>query len=118
SLHLRMVGWLTTAWTRVRLKRQRSRAAAERALALARDRERLTGDRRYLYVALGVSAYAMALNNDLDSASTTLAEMRALEDAATMPRHLMLREGVEFFFAGFRGDHAEQLRVARERVAR
>ena len=95
SLHLRMVGWLSTALTWLHSRRQRSRAAAERALALARDHERLTGDRRYLYVALGVSAYAMAFNNELDSASTTLAEMRALEDAATVPRHLMLREDVE-----------------------
>ena len=57
----------------------------------------------------------MAFNNELDSASTTLAEMRALEDAATVPRHLMLREDVESAIAGFHGDHAERLRLARER---
>ncbi len=118
SLHLRMVGWLTTGLTWLGFRRHRSRAAAEHALALARDHARLTGDRRYLYVALGLSAYAMEFNNDLDSAGVALAEMRALEDAAWMPRHLMLREGVEFTIAGLRGDHAKRLRLARERVAR
>jgi hypothetical protein len=117
SLRLRMVGSLTTAWTWLNPRRQRIRPATERALALARDHARLTGDRRHLYVALGASAYAMAYNNDLDSAITNLAEMRALEDAATVPRHMMLREDVESTLAGFRGDHAERVRLTRERVA-
>ncbi len=60
----------------------------------------------------------MAYNNELDAASTTLAEMRALEDAASVPRHLMLREDVEGAIAELRGDYAERLRVTRERVAR
>jgi hypothetical protein len=118
SIHLRMVGWLATAFTWLALRRQRSRVAAERALALARDHGRLTGDRRYLYAALGVFGYAMASDNELDPASASLAEMRALEDAATMPCHLMLREMAEIAVAGLRGDYAEGLRVARERVAR
>jgi predicted ATPase/DNA-binding winged helix-turn-helix (wHTH) protein len=117
SIHLRTVGWLSTTITWL-TRRQRSRAAAERALTFARDYERLTGDRGYLYAALGVSAFAMAWNNELDSASTTLAEMRALEEPASVPRHLMLRNGSESIIAGFRGDHAEVLRLARERVAR
>jgi hypothetical protein len=118
SLHLRMVGWLNTAWTCIDSSRQRSRAAAERALTLARDHARLTGDRRYLYVALGISAVPMAHNNELDSASTTLAEMRALEDAGTVPRNMMWRDDIESVIAGIHGDHAERLRVTRERIAR
>ena len=119
SLHLRMVGWLNTASAWICSRRmQRARAAAERALALARDQERLTGDRCYLYVALGVSAFAMAWNNELDSASATLAEMRALEDLAWATSHVMLRLDVEFAIALFRGDHTERLRVTRERIAR
>ncbi len=118
SSHLRMIGWLNTAITWLNPRRQRKRAAAERALALARDHERLTGDRRYLYAALGVLGFAMASNNELDSASATLAEMRALEDAGTVPRHMMYREAIEFTSARLRGDFAERLRVAHERVAR
>lgn len=119
SLHLRMVGWLSTAWTWTHPRRRhRSRAAAERALSSARDHERLTGDRRHLYLALGISAYAMAYNNELEPARTTLAEMRALEDAASVPRHLGVREDVESAIAGYRGDHAERVRLTRERVAR
>jgi len=117
SLHLRIVGWLNTAWTWIDCNRQRSRNAAERALALARDHERLTGDRRYLYVALGVSANAMACNNQLDSASTIVAEMRALEDAGGVPRHRM-RLDVDVAIAELRGDYVERLRLTRERIAR
>jgi len=119
SHHLRLVGWLSAAQTWLNLRRrQRSQDAAERALALARDHERLTGDRRYLYAALGMSAYAMAYNGELDRASANLTEMRALEDATGMPRHMMLREDAEFAIAAFRGDHAERARMIRERVAR
>jgi len=118
SLHLRMVGWLSTALTVLITRRQRGRAAAERALTLARDHARLTGDRRHLYLALGLSAWAKAFHNELDSASASLAEMRGLEDVATVPTHLMLREDVESDLAGFRGDQAERLRLMRERVAR
>jgi predicted ATPase len=119
SLQLRMVGWLCTAWTWLNTRQvQRCRAAAERAVALARDHERLTGDRRHLYAALGLSAFALAHTGELDSACATLAEMRALEDASWVPRHLMFREDVEFAVAGFRGDHAERARMTRERVAR
>jgi len=118
SLNLRMVGWLNTAWTWVYARRQRSLPVAERAVAFARDHERLTSDRRYLYVALGVSAFAMTFGNELDAASTAVAEMRGLEDDATVPRHLMWREDVEFAIAGLRGDYVERLRVGRVRVAR
>jgi len=118
SSHSRMVGWLNAAWTWLDSRRQRSRAAGERAVALARDHERLTGDRRYLYAGLGVLGYATASDNELDSARAILAEMRALEDASWVPRHLTFYGGVEFVVAGLRGDYAERLRVARERVAR
>jgi hypothetical protein len=118
SLHLRMIGWLTTALTWLALRRQRSRAPAERALALARDHERLTGDRCHLYTAFAVLGFSLASDNELDLASASLAEMRALEETAMVPRHLMLREMVEISVAGLRGDHAECLRVTRERAAR
>ncbi len=117
SLHLRMVGWLTTAFTLAALRRQRSRGAAERALALAREHAHLTGDRRYLYAALGVFGFVTASDN-LDAASASLAEMRVLEDSATMPRHFLWREMVEMFLGRIRGDYAEALRAAHERVAR
>ncbi len=60
----------------------------------------------------------MAFVNELDSASACLTEMRALEDAATVPRHLRSREALEIAVAKLRGDYAEALRGARERVAR
>jgi hypothetical protein len=109
------LGWLNTAWTWVVLRRRR--AAAERAVALARDHERLTGDRRYLYASLGVLGHAMAADNELDAASAILAEMRAIEDGATVPRHMTFREAIEFTSARLRGDYAERLRVARQRFA-
>ena len=118
SPSLRMLGWVNTTLTWFRARPQRTRAAAERTLALARDHERLTGDRRHLYLALGVSAYAMLLDDEPDSAGPFLAEMRELEEIATVPRYMTLREGVEFALAGRRGDYAERLRLARERVAR
>jgi predicted ATPase len=119
SPHLRMLGWLSIAgtWLHTR-RRQRSRAAAEHALALAREHERSTGDRRYLYAALGFLGYAIAYNNELDAASAALAEMRTLEGPATVPRHLMLREDIEAMLARLHGDHAARLRLARERLAR
>jgi len=117
SLHLRMFGWLSTAMTWVNTRRRRSLAAAECAVALAREYERLTGDRLYLHNALGVLAFATAMNHELDSANRASAEMRAIEDTVWVPSHLMWHADAAMIVASLRGDYAERLRLAREKVA-
>ena len=118
SSHLRMVGWLHAAWTWLDSGRHRSRAAGERAVELAREHERATGDRRYLYAALGILGYAVASDNELHMAHAILAEMRTLEETSGVPRHMTFYGSIEFAVAALRGDYRERLRVARERVAR
>ncbi len=118
SLELRVLGWLSTAWTGVSSRRPGSRAAAERAVGLAREHERQAGDCKPLHTALGVLAFAMALNRELPSAGSALAEMQAIEAARCRPMCPAWRTDAEMIVAGLRGDYAERLRLARERVAR
>ena len=117
SLQLRIFGELAAAVTWLNSQRQRGLATAERALALAREHEALTGDGRYLCYALGVVANAMASTGSPESATKALAEMRSIEDAAGIQGSLW-RADAEMKIAGLRGDHAERLRMQREKVAR
>ena len=116
SAYLRMFGLLSTALTWIYTKRQESGGAAERAVARAREHGRLTGDRRYLYVALTGLVYAMALRRDLESMSIAFAEMQDMENTGCVSKHLALYWGssAKDRVGSLTGDHAERLRALYE----